>query len=121
MENDELNDARACVLRELNEELGLEANHVNNLNLRYITLRHTQNEIRVNYYFFADLLNGNVELCSDEGELKWVSEDQLKELPMPFTAEKVIKHYLSTGRYSDEIYGGIVGNMEVNFVPMPVF
>lgn len=121
MENDELNDARACVLRELNEELGLEANHVNNLNLRYITLRHTQNEIRVNYYFFADLLNGNVELCSNEGELKWVSEEQLKELPMPFTAGKVVEHYLSVGRYNDGIYGGIADGESVIFVPMPEF
>ena len=35
----ELNDARACVLRELQEELGIAENEIKNLCLRYVTLR----------------------------------------------------------------------------------
>lgn len=34
-ENYELNDAKACVLREMNEELGLEPSDIENLMLRY--------------------------------------------------------------------------------------
>ena len=49
----ELNDAKACVLRELEEELGLKENDIKNLTLRYVTLRRTKGEIRQNYYFFA--------------------------------------------------------------------
>ena len=50
----ELNDAKACVLRELKEELNLCENDIENLSLRYVTLRRTKGEIRQNYYFFAD-------------------------------------------------------------------
>ncbi|MDE6435853.1 MAG: NUDIX domain-containing protein, partial [Lachnospiraceae bacterium] len=40
----ELNDARACVLREMEEELGLKEHDVKNLSLRYVTLRRTKGE-----------------------------------------------------------------------------
>ncbi|MBD5529019.1 MAG: NUDIX domain-containing protein, partial [Lachnospiraceae bacterium] len=64
----ELNDARACVLRELKEELGLTDSEIKNLSLRYVTLRRTKGEIRQNYYFFAELNDGVDEnLVSDEG------------------------------------------------------
>ena len=54
-ERDELNDARACVLRELNEELGLRPEDIEGLALRYIALSGRKGEIRQNYYFFAEL------------------------------------------------------------------
>lgn len=64
----ELNDAKACVLREMNEELGLCEDNIRNLSLRYVTLRRTKGEIRQNYYFFA-ILNEEVsdDLVSNEG------------------------------------------------------
>lgn len=54
-ESEELNDAKACVLRELKEELGLFEKDIDGLAMRYITLRRTNGEIRQNYYFFAKL------------------------------------------------------------------
>ena len=51
----ELNDAKKCVLRELQEELDITENQIENLQLRYITLRRSNGEIRQNYYFFANL------------------------------------------------------------------
>lgn len=50
-EEREVNDARACVLRELKEELNIGGNEIENLSLRYVTLRRTKGEIRQNYYF----------------------------------------------------------------------
>ena len=47
----ELNDAKACVVREMEEELGLKLDDIERLTLRYVTLRHTKDEIRQNYYF----------------------------------------------------------------------
>lgn len=66
----ELNAAKACVLREMNEELGLREDDIRNLSLRYVTLRRTKGEIRQNYYFFA-ILKDEVsdDLVSNEGEL----------------------------------------------------
>lgn len=52
-ESEELNDARACALRELYEEMGIKEREIDQLSLRYITLRRKDNEIRQNYYFFC--------------------------------------------------------------------
>ena len=54
-EESELNDPKACVLREMQEELGLTEADVEDLKLRYITHRHMAGEIRQNYYFFGKL------------------------------------------------------------------
>lgn len=50
-EENELNDPKACVLRELKEELGISEHAIRNLVLRYVTLRRMKGEIRQNYYF----------------------------------------------------------------------
>ena len=72
-EPEELNDPRACVLREMQEELGLTENDVEGLTLRYITHRLMGEEIRQNYYFFARLKEDR-ELHSTEGNLRWVKK-----------------------------------------------
>ena len=41
----ELNDAQACVLREMKEEIGLGAGDIESLSLRYVTLRRNKGEI----------------------------------------------------------------------------
>lgn len=119
-EKDELNDARACVLRELNEEIGLTENDLTGLRLRYITLRYTGGEIRQNYYFFAEL-NGEVDdaLCSNEGELRWFLPEETKELTMPVTAGHMLRHWISEGRYTDVIYVGTQGTEAMTFAELP--
>lgn len=118
----ELNDARACVLRELKEELGLTDSEIKNLSLRYVTLRRTKGEIRQNYYFFAELNDGVDEnLVSNEGICKWFAYPELLTLEMPFTAKYVIEHYLKVGRKTNEVYGGIADGEKVIFTVMPEF
>jgi len=118
IEGHELNNAKACVLRELEEELGLTAGDIADLNMRYITLRNTVGEVRVNYYFFAELKNCDKELCSNEGDLAWYGEEELCELEMPFTAKFVIEHYIEKGQYDTELYGGVADGIRVVFTPM---
>ena len=118
-ESAELNDAKACVLRELKEELSLDASVLADLELRYVTLRYTDGEIRQNYYFFAKL---TVDIHnvpeSTEGHCQWFRLSALRELPMPFTARHVIDHYLIEGRYTKHLYGGIADQSGVNFHQM---
>lgn len=115
----ELNDARACVLRELQEELGITENEIENLHLRYATLRRIKGEIRQNYYFFANLKDGvNEEISSNEGISKWFSLSELTSLVMPFTSKYVIEHYLDVGHKTDLMYGGIADGKRVVFVEM---
>lgn len=121
-EENELNDAGACVLRELEEELAVTQDMICDMELRYITLRRSSEEIRQNYYFFAKLPNGNnMHLTSNEGQLRWISLKELKNLEMPFTAKYVINHYLDIGQYDHKMYGGIADGEKVEFVEMPEF
>lgn len=115
-EEDELNDPTRCILRELNEELGLTCDDIENLALRYITLRYTNNEIRQNYYFFANLRD-SVDRClySNEGVCRWFSVDEISSLEMPFTAKYVVEHYLREGHLTDKLYTGITTSAQVDF------
>lgn len=115
-EKDEVNDAKACVLRELQEELGLTTDRIQNLSLRYVTLRYTDNEIRQNYYFFADLIGDDkTDPISTEGITRWYYLNELADLEMPFTAHHMIDHYLKTGRFNDALYGGLATSDHVIF------
>ena len=119
-EENELNDARACVLRELQEELGITAEKLQNLELRYITLRRTQDEIRQNYYFFAEL-SQELSLTSNEGAAQWFSLEELSELPMPFSAKFMLEHYVQVGRHNHNIYVGAADGAKVVFTELPAF
>ncbi len=118
-ERDELNDPTACVLRELTEELSLTPDDIEELTLRYITLRRVGGEIRQNYYFFARLAETcDRPLSSAEGDLRWFSLEELPLPDMPFTARFVIEHYLSTGMHDGRLYGGIATESGVLFEAM---
>ena len=119
-ENCELNDARACALRELQEELGLTENDVEGLKLRYITLRKMNGEIRQNYYFFGRLKQER-ELQSTEGTLRWIRDEEFADLPMPVSAKHMTLHYLREGRNTNLLYAGITEESGTVFVPMVEF
>jgi len=121
-EKAELNDARACVLRELYEEMKIPESALENLSLRYITLRLKKGEIRQNYYFFADLKpNINIELLCDEGKPEWVAYEDILAKEMPYTAKYVLSHYLGTGKNTTSVYGGIATKTAVNFIEFKEF
>lgn len=121
-EESELNDPKACVLRELKEELSVTQEMLEDLQFRYVALRRTQGEIRQNYYFFARLKDEfQGELTSDEGILKWCKFDEVLKLEMPFTAKFVVEHYLTVGRFDDKIYAGVADGEKVKFRELPEF
>lgn len=116
----ELNNPEACVLRELREELGLGADDIAELKLRYVTHRLKNGELRQNYYFFAKL-KGDGNLQSTEGFLRWVPLGEFEELPMPVSAKHMIMHYLEYGRFNDALYGGITQAESTVFTVMEEF
>ena len=119
-EKEELNDPKKCVLREMEEELGLQESDIEGLTLRYITHRLKNGEIRQNYYFFARLKEER-ELTSTEGSLRWVAYKDVPRLDMPVSAKHMILHYLQVGRYTDHLYGGITEESGTKFVRMQEF
>ena len=119
-EPEELNDPKACVLREMREELNLSETDVEGLTLRYITHRLTGGEIRQNYYFFGSL-KVDRPLESTEGILRWIPFEDVPALEMPVSAKHMILHYLQVGRFTDRIYCGITEENGTNFVAMEEF
>lgn len=119
-EKEELNDPKACILREMEEELGLKEADVAGLCLRYITHRLTGGEIRQNYYFFARLKEER-ELSSTEGKLRWVPWEQIPALEMPVSAKHMIGHYVREGRFTQKLYAGITEENGTKFVEMREF
>ena len=119
-EEAELNDAKACALRAMQEELGLTEDDVENLKLRYITLRLKNGEIRQNYYFFGRLKTQR-PLESTEGNLHWFSYEEAENLQMPASAKHMMLHYLKTGRFDDNLYAGITDDAGTHFVIMKEF
>ena len=108
------------ISREMAEELGLAESDVEDLKLRYVTLRLKNGEIRQNYYFFGKLKMDRA-LESNEGILKWVPFEKVPELEMPVSAKHMILHYIKEGRFTDKLYGGITEETGTNFVEMKVF
>lgn len=119
-ECDELNDARRCVLREAQEELGIQEQHLVGLRLRYITHRLKNGEIRQNYYFFARLKRP-CSLQSTEGQLQWVTYEDVHKLDMPVSAKHMILHYVERGRFDDTLYAGITQQDGTRFTAMQEF
>ena len=120
-EKDELNDARACVLRELREETGLTEADVPDLTLRYVTLRLKNGEIRQNYYFFAHIDDPEKIAASNEGDLTWVPMTRARELNMPHSAWFVVDHYLREGKDTTHLYGGITEENSMAFAVLREF
>lgn len=121
-EKDELCDARACVLREMREEIGLGEDDLAEMKMRYVTLRLKNGEIRENYYFFAQLRPG-VKIREDcgEGRLQWADLDNVLDKKMPHTAWHMLAHYLKEGRYTALLYGGVTTENSVVFTPLEEF
>ncbi len=119
-EQDELNDARKCALREMNEELGLTESDVEDLKLRYITMRLKNGEIRQNYYFFGKL-KAEKELQSTEGILRWFTYEEAQHLHMPASAKHMMLHYLKVGRFDEKRYAGVTEPGGSRFVELKHF
>ena len=116
----ELSSPENCVLREMGEELGLRPEEIEELTLRYVTLRYMGHEIRQNYYFFAKLKEDKT-LRSTEGELRFFTWDELKHVDMPVSARHMMDHYLEVGRFTDCRYAGITEPNGSRFVELVHF
>lgn len=118
----ELNDARSCVLREMEEELGLTENDIYDFEMRYVALRRVNGEIRQNYYFFAKVDDETkLGLVSNEGRLQWFDVSEIESLEMPYTAKYVLEHYFNVALYNNQVYGGIADGKQIVFTELPEY
>lgn len=119
-EENELKSPEACALREMQEELGLTPDDVEDLTMRYMTVRFINGEIRQNYYFFGRL-KGERTLSSTEGNLNWFTWKELENVDMPLSARQMMDHYLKVGRFTDMRYAGITEPEGARFVELVSF
>ncbi len=120
-EPEELNDPRACVLRELQEEMGLTEDALREMTMRYACMRMKNREIRQNYYFFAGLKDPGQKLESNEGTLTWTAFRDLGKYPMPHTARVVLEHYVKEGCHTAGVYGCLTTPEGAIFTPLREF
>ncbi|MHB8945093.1 MAG: NUDIX domain-containing protein [Bacillota bacterium] len=107
LEPDEINDPQVACRREILEETGLDEEHVTNLRLKSIILRRSQDEIRVQYVFFGDSSRRDV-VDTDEGELHWISQNELLNRELSFTTRAALRNFLESGGQTDTILVGTV-------------
>jgi 8-oxo-dGTP diphosphatase len=92
IEPDELNAPRRACLREIEEETGIQPDMIHDLKLRYMTVRHTGDEIRVGHYFVGHLTRDvDLPFC-DEGTLHWIDLAEAAARPMTFSVRCVTEH-----------------------------
>ncbi len=123
-EENELNNPKACVLRELSEETQIEELDLKDIKLKYITLRNKNDEIRQNYYFFANLKNKNLDITKyncNEGKLEWMLIKEAMQMDMPYTAKYCFKHYFDIGKNTDAVFAGIATEYGIDFVKLKDF
>lgn len=105
VEPEEIDDPTAGALRELEEEIGVTADQISGLSLRYVALRDTGQELRHTYYFTATL-RSDAPLPADcaEGDLQWFDlTANPSHLDMPPTARVAFDHWLTEGRHDDTL------------------
>lgn len=119
-EESELSSPESCVLREMEEELGLSPADIRDLTLRYVTIRYMEQEIRQNYYFFARL-TGERQLRSSEGDIRFFTWKELESIDMPVSARHMMDHYLNIGRFDEHRYAGITEPGGSRFVSLRHF
>ncbi|GAA1565705.1 hypothetical protein GCM10009804_22980 [Kribbella hippodromi] len=105
LEPHEHTDPTAAALRELHEEIGVTADQLTNLSMRYVALRDTGTELRTTYYFTADLHpDAPIPAECVEGELRWFDLTiDPTTLEMPPSARYVLPHWLKAGRHDDNL------------------
>jgi 8-oxo-dGTP diphosphatase len=103
MEPNELNSPLETCYREVEEETGISKELLSNLQLKYITIRNTGDEIRSGYYFIGSMTNDYGLSDCNEGTLHWVDLAEVSKKPMTFSIKQITTHWLSNST-DDSIY-----------------
>jgi 8-oxo-dGTP diphosphatase len=111
LEANELNYPRHACFREIYEESGIDESEVMDLKLRYILFRIKENEIRQQFVYFGSTAKKDL-LVSEEGELFWISIDEIMNLNLSRINKYMIEHYLENQEREEIIVGTITINDE---------
>ncbi|WP_127587977.1 NUDIX domain-containing protein [Paenibacillus koleovorans] len=113
MEGHELSDPRLTCLREIEEETGLSADRIEELQLRYVLLRNNHGELRQQFIYTGRVTTREVHQ-TDEGELHWIPVADMLERPMPYTFRATLEHLVQHRETPYVWLGSIVRSVESN-------
>ncbi len=121
LEPNEINRPQEACLREIFEETGIKEEDLENLKLKYIVLRRSKDEIRIQYVYFAYSKIRNV-IQTDEGELFWINKEELFERDLSTTTKEILKHYIEYGYNTYDVLVGTVSAKDnqpiMNWIPV---
>ena len=90
IEPEEMNNPQTTCVREIEEETGIKKADINNLQLKFIVMRKSAKEIRIQYVYDCDTTQ--VELVqSNEGMLYWIDEEDVLNRKLSFTTIEIFK------------------------------
>lgn len=120
IEGEEIENPTKACLREIEEETGLLDKHINDLKLRYIVLRmKDNNEIRIQYVYFGNVISGSELIESDEGQLSWIDIKKISQKNVTATTKEIIRHFFDEGKNTDHVNVGSMksskGNPEITW------
>jgi len=113
IEPHEINNPLEACYREISEETGITKDDIQSLELKYIIMRRSKNEIRQNYIYFGETSQTKVSQ-TDEGTLYWVPKAEMlsKEYTKSFAA--MLNHYAKRCPNDTALYIGVTQNDESN-------
>jgi 8-oxo-dGTP diphosphatase len=121
LEPEEINDPQRACIREIYEETGIEEKDIRDLNLKYMILRRSKDEIRTQYVYIGNTSKRQV-INTDEGKLFWINKDSLLERKLSVTTKMTLKHYLEHGAEISDVLVGTVSakenNPEISWIPI---
>lgn len=120
LEPSEINNPQMACLREINEETGIRAEDISDLQLKYIVMRRSRDEIVVNHFFFGSTRTRSF-LESDEGTLSWVAERDVLDRQFFDAIRLTLDHYLKTGGKTRDVLAGIVDDnagSAIHWIPL---
>jgi 8-oxo-dGTP diphosphatase len=107
LEPHEMNSPQIACLREICEETGIRESDIIDFRLKYIILRRSKNEIRINYIYFGNSKKREV-IDTDEGKLYWVAKSELLNREFTDTIRITLTHYLELGDKVNDVLVGVV-------------
>ena len=109
MEAQEINNPLAACYREIEEETGIARNQIISLDLLYIIIRRSKDEIRQSYIYFGETAKTET-IQTSEGESFWIPEDELLNRMYTKTFAAMLRHYSKRSHDDAAVYIGIAGN-----------
>lgn len=107
VEKEELNNPFAACMREIYEETGIQEHEIDNLKLKYILMRSSNNETVINYVYFGQTQKKDV-IENEEGSLHWIDKSEVLNHKFFDAIQLCLEHYLSENKDREEVLVGLI-------------